>query len=139
MATNERQEFRKWAGARGLSSDDVELLLQQLLDDYALNPAYPSWIGSPTRVMSANDPTRGFGLEKEPFDLGFLLIGSCPNGDPVAVNIREPELPVYYISHEGIYSEPLPEIMAKVSGSLAEYRAALASDTSRPPLDYWDT
>lgn len=71
-------------------------------------------------------------------DESFLVIGSCPNGDPVAVSFRNPQLPVFYISHEEMHSKPLSEVIRKVSNSIEDYDEALSDENSKIPLDYWD-
>ncbi len=137
MKLDEREQFRQWTQSIGLSSETTEKLLEHMLNEEDMDPEFGSWIESPTRVMSANDPKNAFGLEQEPIALGFLIIGSCPNGDPVIVNTRDPKLPVFYLSHETLFDQPLHETMAKVSDSITEFDEALLSETSNIPLDYW--
>ena len=59
---------------------------------------------------------------------GFLIIGSCPNGDPVVVSFRDSNLPVYYVSHEELHGKPLSQIMRQVSDSIAAYDKALSTE-----------
>ena len=78
------------------------------------------------------------GIEEKLHRDGFLVVGSCPNGDPVLVGFRDPKLPVYYLSHEELHCKPLQQIMRKVSDSIATYDKALSNEKSAIPLDYWD-
>jgi hypothetical protein len=114
-------------------------LLAHLPDDSALDPELPDWIESPTRIMAANDAAQGFGINPEPIEQGFLVIGSCPNGDPVVVQVRAPGLPVFYLSHEELHDRPLTQIMRKIADSFAAFTEALLDKGSGMPLDYWDT
>jgi len=79
------------------------------------------------------------GIEKQLIQAGFLIVGSCPNGDPVVVGFQESSLPVFYLSHEELYNKPFTEVMRKVSDSIAAYDKALSTENSRIPLDYWGT
>ncbi len=134
---DERIEFRRWIASLPVTKDAAEKLLMHLPDDAALDPELPCWISSASTVISMNKPKNCFGLPREPIDDGFLIIGSCPNGDPVTVNFRDPRLPVFYISHEAMYSQPLSEVIRKVSDALDDYDAALQDENSGIPLDYW--
>ena len=128
----------KWIGSLPINQEVVERLLPHLPDDAVLDPEFPNWIESGSRIISMNDPKHGFGLPKEPLDEGFLIIGSCPNGDPVAVSLGDPQLPVFYISHEQMHSNRLSKVIRKVSASIDEYDEALSDEDSGIPLDYWD-
>jgi hypothetical protein len=138
MQPDEKARFLNWVAALPIKAEVVERLLAYLPDNEALNPELPNWIGSATRIIGMNTPKNCFGLPKDPIDEGFLVIGSCPNGDPVAVNFRDPQLPVFYISHEQMHSQPLSEVIRKVSDSIDEYHKALSDEESSIPLDYWD-
>jgi hypothetical protein len=138
MAKDEREQFLEWAMSVGMSRRAAMKLLKHLPDDSVLNPELPCWISSPSYCMDANDPARGgMGIEKQLIQEGFLVIGCCPNGDPVIVGFREPQVPVYYLSHEELHGKPLAQVMRKVSDSIAAYDKALSTKHSGIPLDYW--
>jgi hypothetical protein len=70
---------------------------------------------------------------------GFLSIGSCPNGDLVAIQIEnEKDLPIVFISHEheGLYGEG-PPVWIKVSSSLSEFLIESDKDENYP-ADYFE-
>jgi hypothetical protein len=137
MAKNEREKFLEWSMSIGMSRRAAMKLLKHMPDDSALNPEIPCWISSPSYCLDANDPASGgMGIEKELIQDGFLVIGSCPNGDPVLVRFREPELPVFYLSHEQFHDKPLAEVIRKISDSIAAYDKALSTKHSGVPLDY---
>lgn len=138
MKAKERTEFLKWIRSLPVNLEVVEKLLPHLPDDADLDQELPNWIESVSRIISMNDPKHGFGLPKEPLEEGFLIIGSCPNGDPVVVSLGDPQLPVFYISHEQMHSNPLSMVIRKVSASIDDYDKALSDEDSGIPLDYWD-
>ena len=78
------------------------------------------------------------GFEGQLLRDGFLVVGSCPNGDPVLVGSRDAQLPVFNVSHEEVHSKPLSQIMRKVSDSIAAYDKALSDEKSGIPFEYWD-
>jgi hypothetical protein len=115
-------------------------LLKHLPDDDVLNPELPCWISSPSYCMAANDPARGgMGIERQLLQKGFVVIGSCPNGDPVLVSFQDSTLPVFYLSHEELHDKPFTDVMRKISDSIAAYDKALSTKNSGIPLDYWGT
>ena len=115
-------------------------LLKHLPNDAALDAQSPCWISSPSYCMAANEPTGGgLGIERQLIQAGFLIVGSCPNGDPVVVSFREPGLPVFYLSHEGLHHKPLAEVIRKVSDSIEAYDNALSTENSGVPLDFRET
>ncbi len=134
MEENERDRFLKWSKSLGMEAGRATELLKHMPDDSALDPQLPCWISSPSYAMSAND---GRGIEGQLHREGLLVVGSCPNGDPVVVNYRDAKLPVYYLSHEEMHSKPLLQIMRKVSDSIEAYEMALSDEKSGIPLDYW--
>jgi hypothetical protein len=138
VARDDKNEFSEWAATVGMAPDTAANLLKFLPDDGVLDPELPCWISSPSYVLEVNDPTCGTGIEDQLIQQGFIIIGCCPNGDSVAVGFRDPDLPVFYVSHEQVPNQPLPEVMRKISDSIAAYDEALSTENSGIPLDYWD-
>jgi hypothetical protein len=139
MARDDTNKFSEWAATIGIAPDTAANLLRFLPDDGVLDPKLPCWISSPSYVVAANNPAAGLGIEKELIQHGFIIVGSCPNGDPVAVGFREPDLPVFYLSHEQLPNRPVSEVMRKISDSIAAYDEAFSNENSDIPLDYWGT
>ena len=140
MANDEREKFLKWSASIGMAHRTAVRLLKHLPDDDILDPELPCWISSPSYCMAASDPARGgMGIEKQLVEEGFVVIGSCPNGDPVLVSFREAKLPVFYLSHEELHGKRFTEVMRKISESIAAYDTALSTENSGIPLDYWGT
>jgi hypothetical protein len=137
MEPDERTEFLSWMASLPIPPEIAQKLLPHLPADADVDPELPNWIESARRIIGLNNPEHGFGLPKEPIDEGFLIIGWCPNGDLVAVNFRDPRLPVFYISHEQMHSSPLSEVIRRVADSIEDYDEALGDENSGIPLDYW--
>jgi hypothetical protein len=64
---------------------------------------------------------------------GLLIVGGCPNGDPVAVDVREQLGAAGYIGHETMWQAGSVREVFKV---LAPGLGALAADAM--PLDYYE-
>jgi hypothetical protein len=68
---------------------------------------------------------------------GLLIVGSCPNGDPVAVDVREQIGAVGYIDHENMWQEANVRsaflVVAPSLGKLAE-----GLDAEQLPVDYFE-
>ncbi len=117
MAQDEREKFLEWSASVGMSRSAAVRLLEHLPDDSALDPELPCWISSPSYSMAVNDPAHGgMGIETQLIQEGFLIIGSCPNGDPVVVSFRDSNLPVFYLNHEELHRKPLAEVMRSRAG-----------------------
>jgi hypothetical protein len=69
---------------------------------------------------------------------GLLVIGSCINGDPVALDLRKRIGAVGYVSHENVWGDEgarVRKFFVAVAPSLAEF-ARLAADRELP-VDYY--
>ena len=70
---------------------------------------------------------------------GFLLIGSCGNGDPVAIDVRD-QGAICFLSHEVLWpdDEADPrEWSVIVAAGLGDF-VKLAWDLDACPIDFWD-
>ncbi len=68
---------------------------------------------------------------------GLLVVGSCPNGDPVAVDVRDRLGAAGYIGHEETWQVAnVREVFRVLSPSLG--RLAEGLDQDRMPLDYYE-
>ena len=72
-----------------------------------------------------------------PSKAGFLVIGTCPNGDPIAVDIGEEPGTVWYLSHEQMHGRDLRSVAVKVANSIPSFIHGLTEDESFP-FDYWE-
>ena len=94
-----RDEFVAWANECGVSKKTVDVILRY----HASEENYPDEY---ERTMMMIGPVKDFdtiynqtlfNLTKvSPLEAGFLIVGSCGNGDPVAVDIRNDVDSVWY-------------------------------------------
>jgi hypothetical protein len=69
----------------------------------------------------------------------LLAVGYCPNGDPVAIDLRKRVGSVGYLSHDLVWEDEearLRRYFVVVAASLPEF-VRLAFDKALP-IDYWE-
>jgi hypothetical protein len=70
---------------------------------------------------------------------GLLAVGTCQNGDPIALDIRKNIGAIGFISHDIVWEDeeaPIRRNFVSVAPSLAEF-ARRARDGA-VPIDYWE-
>lgn len=68
---------------------------------------------------------------------GLLIVGGCPNGDPVAVDVRDQIGEAGYIDHESMWqATSVREVFKVLAPGLGALAAGLAAGTM--PLDYYE-
>lgn len=68
---------------------------------------------------------------------GLLIVGTCPNGDPVAVDVREQLGSAGYIGHETMWQAGnVRDVFAVLAPGLGALAAGLDEDAF--PLDYYE-
>ena len=68
---------------------------------------------------------------------GLLIVGTCPNGDPVALDVREQLGAAGYIGHETMWQAgSVREVFAVLAHGLGALAAGLHEDEM--PLDYYE-
>ena len=68
---------------------------------------------------------------------GLLIVGGCPNGDPVAVDVREQLGAAGYIGHETMWQAgSVREVFRVLAPGLGALAAGL--DADEMPLDYYE-
>jgi hypothetical protein len=67
-----------------------------------------------------------------PFDDGFVVFGDCPNGDPVAIDVKRNVGTIHYLSHEETDGYSFPSF--KVANSMEQFLIDLGND--KMPADY---
>ena len=63
---------------------------------------------------------------------GFVLIGGCPNGDPIAIDVADEPGTVWYICHETMHGRPVREVSVRVADGVA------GLFESECPFDYFE-
>jgi hypothetical protein len=68
---------------------------------------------------------------------GLLIVGSCPNGDPVVIDVRDEPGAAGYLCHETMWStEDIRGEYVRLAPSLARLVGGIIKETM--PLDYFE-
>lgn len=95
-------------------------------------------LGDPHYIYSASDIIRANDRDLY-MSAGLLQIGDCPNGDMICVDFNYEKCPVYFASHDELWSSdpPAPRSAAvKVFDSLEEFFWRLV-EGKYIPVDYY--
>ena len=113
-------KFKNWLAHRGVQEDSIRDLLVFL--------KYPGLLECPKRIMN---PDSWFYFPNN--NNRFILIGSCPNGDGIAIDTGKNSNAVVYINHEyaGDKETPIQCKFIQVASSLIDF-AKQSQDTSFP-------
>lgn len=131
-------EFTAWAAERGLPSDTTELLLvcaatpeemRASIDE--MRPAPP--IYTLADIVEMTDDDR-YGISAR--SNGFVLVGGCPNGDLIGLDVAEEPGTVWYICHEVMHGSPLREVSIRVAVDLNELFDGMEAGDF--PYDYFE-
>jgi hypothetical protein len=125
------------------SEDERATLLNLRVSDAAVANLLSHWpdgsvgVGSHD-LMSIREITE-FDWQKNSLKFGLLTVGSCANGDPIAIDVSAgPPWPIYYVSHEheGLYDgSELPR--TKVADSFEKFLVECDADENYP-WDYFE-
>ena len=129
--------FEAWAKSVGVPSSAVSLL-SALLPKETDFPGVPNWVHPLGELRERNFPCDVPILDSDGTQRGYLIVGLCPNGDPVLVGVKEPDLPVYYGEYGRLYSGRLTDGIRQVSVSLRSFIRDMNSTTASMPRDFWD-
>jgi hypothetical protein len=80
--------------------------------------------------MTDKDPYRIAALAN-----GFIVVGGCPNGDLIAVDVANEPGSIWYICHETMTDGPLREMSVRVAKDLAEMLEGMAEGNF--PFDFF--
>lgn len=103
--------------------------MQEAFD--AMDPAPPVYTLAHIVEMTDTDP---YGISAR--ENGFVLVGGCPNGDPIAIDVADEAGAVWYICHETMHGQPVREVSVRVAAGLAELFEAMAEGNF--PFDYFE-
>jgi hypothetical protein len=132
------QKFARWASGRRLPQKIIDQLtrlaaspeeMQTAIDN--MEPAPPIYTLVDIVDMTDNDP---YGIS--PSANGFVIVGGCPNGDPIAIDIASDPGSVWYISHETMSGSPLRDVAIWVAENPLALMKGMGS--SEFPFDYYD-
>jgi hypothetical protein len=132
------REFAAWASQRGVPDQTTKAILRYAATPedmreacHAMEPAPPVYALGDIVEMTDADP---FGISARGH--GFILVGGCPNGDPIAIDVADQLGTVWYICHETMHGRPLREVSVRVAGDLTELFEGMA--TGDFPFDYFE-
>jgi len=121
-------KFEQWAASRNVRESDVEFLKLSASfseEDSLVGSTVLDYAG----IVEYTDEEI---VEACPFDGGFVVFGSCPNGDPVALDVQNEIGSVHYISHEESDGCSFPSL--KVANSVKQFLEQLRLD--KMPTDF---
>lgn len=135
----EQRRFRRWALRQGLSESCVEQLIVVAASPEEMKAAYDAIMPPPPiyplrsiRAEHESDP-----MDVAPAKYGFLIVGTCPNGDPIAVDLRDDVGSVWYLAHELMHeAPPLRSIAIRVADDVYDFVDGLAHRDGFP-IDYF--
>jgi hypothetical protein len=131
-------QFQAWASTKKISAETTKTLMRYM-PDKSQYPETTDYVDSLEKLIARNYPCDIPALDDLPDQHGYILIGSCPNGDPVFINSARAQLPVFYGQYGRLYTGRLEEGMRCVADSLDSYYADLNSGFKNTPRDFWDT
>jgi hypothetical protein len=115
--------FSDWLASRGVPRDGIDKLLELL-------PHSADLFETPERIMESDC------WFNYPDNSRFVLLGSCPNGDAVAIDTADQPGAIFFIDHERVHDDiPDSERAARVANSLTDYVQSCLDDPDFP-CDY---
>lgn len=123
--------FLRWATARGVPDCVLSRFAWMWVksDDEA--------VGTVT-LMTEEAIVRTAAQEPWWLSHGLMAIGSCLNGDPVVLDLRQNPAPVRFVSHEEMDEVSDPRVVSAVAARDLEDLLQRASDIDAFPVDYDD-
>ena len=131
-------EFTAWAFERGVPADTTEAIIryaaspEEMRDACeAMDPPPPVYTLADIVEMTDTDP---YGISAR--GSGFILVGGCPNGDPIAIDVTDAPGTVWYICHEKMHGRPVREVSVRVAADLVGLFEGMAERNF--PFDYFE-
>jgi hypothetical protein len=118
-------DFLDWATAKGMDADAVAVILKCAAMPLKSKTVRTDCIYPPEDICDLYD-TNGFGVS--PQDAGFIFVGYCANGDPIAMDVAADPGSVWYVDHEVMHSKPLREVAVRVADNLRNAYASIVTD-----------
>lgn len=131
-------EFVAWASCHRVPEMTIDELLccaaspeemQETIDE--MEPPPPIYPLGDIVEMTDKDPY-GFSASAN----GFIIVGGCPNGDPIAVDVSVEPGSVWYICHETMFAESVREVSVRVAKDFTELLSGLAAGGF--PIDFFE-
>ncbi len=135
MTTN---EFAAWAAERGLRPDAIDQLARVAASPEEMQAAFDS-VELPPPIYSLRDiqgMTDDFGYGISPTEHGFIFVGACPNGDPIALDVEDEPGSVWYVCMVEMQDTPLREIAIRVADNVESLLRQMTEEDGFP-IDYY--
>lgn len=126
-------EFLIWAAAKGIDADSVAVILECAATPLESKTVRTDCLYPPEDICDLFE-TNGFGVS--PQDAGFIFVGYCACGDPIAIDVAADAGSIWYVGHEVMHSAPLREVAIRVADSLRTAYASIVTDREFP-VDYY--
>ena len=126
-------DFLVWAMAKGIDAETVSVILECAATPLDSKTVRTDCLYPPDDIYDLYE-TNGFGVS--PQDAGFIFVGYCANGDPIAMDVAEDPGSIWYIGLEVMHSTPLRQVAIRVADSLRRAYTSILADRDFP-VDYW--
>ena len=132
-------DFTQWATAKGLDSKTIQLVIACAASPEAMKEAFDKMWPSPP-IFPLGDIQK---LQEEdslgvsPEKSGFLIVGFCPSGDPIAIDIGAEMGSVWYMDHETMAADNLRSEAIRVADNLSHFMKRFVHEDDFP-FDYYD-
>ena len=126
-------DFLAWATAKGIDADSVAVILECAVTPLDLKTVRTDCLYPPDDICDLYE-TNGFGVA--PQHAGFIFVGYCANGDPIAMDVAADPGSIWYIGHEVMHSTPLRQVAIRVADSLRSAYASIVTNRDFP-VDYY--
>jgi hypothetical protein len=133
-----RRKFAAWASSRGVPDGTTEQLLRYAASAKEMREAFEAVLPAPP-VYTLDDMVEM--TDKDPYGIspranGFVVVGGCPNGDPIAIDVADEPGSVWYICHETMSDQPVRQASIRVAKDLTEMLEGFAGGEF--PYDYFE-
>ena len=138
LTMTNQNDFAKWATGNGLDDRAIEQLLDYAATPEQMKAAYEAMEPAPP-IYTLNGIRKlhdGNEMGISPAHDGFMIVGGCPNGDPIALDIADDVGSVWYLGHETMHKTPLREIAVRVADDLDQLIDGICNDDDFP-IDFY--
>jgi hypothetical protein len=132
------EDFAIWAMKSGINEDVIEQVTLYAASPEDMKEAYDA-MEPPPFIHTLDDivaMTSSDALGTLPLTQGFIIVGSCFNGDPIAVDVANDQGSVWYINHETMHGSTLRASAIRVATDLSGLINGILEDGNFP-LDHF--
>lgn len=118
-------EFATWAATVGIPSRAVTMIEHVAKIPLEAKTVRTDFLFSPEDIQDLFERN---GYNVNPQQAGFIVIGSCPNGDPIAIDVAEDFGSIWYLDHEHMHGNSLRACAIQIAEDLPAAYARICSD-----------